>query len=203
MIEIPYLPSLGMAALYAVTFLLALASGLVPFVINTELYLLGVATLTSASPVLMVALATTGQMLGKWVVYGVGRGSLNIKWVRRVGASKAVRTFAGRPATTTSILAFIPSRHPALLRSQLPFRRGSDAGAPLPHGRHDWPCRPVLRGLHDAGAVPLTHARSHGRPGAGLGSVRLHRRRAGSDLECRDLAGLHRVHAAGPSRRAG
>jgi len=105
-IEIPDLPSLGMAALYAVTFLLALASGLVPFVINTELYLLGVATLTSASPVLMVALATTGQMLGKWVVYGVGRGSLNIEWVRRVGASKAVRTFAGRPATTTSILAF-------------------------------------------------------------------------------------------------
>jgi len=99
------LPALSTAALCATTFLLALASGLVPFVINTELYLLGVATLTSASPVLMVAPATTGQVVGKWVVFRVGQGALNIEWVRRIGSSKAVTTFAGRPANTVGILA--------------------------------------------------------------------------------------------------
>jgi membrane protein YqaA with SNARE-associated domain len=59
---------LSTAAPWAATFLFALGSGLVPFVFNTELYLLGVAVLTDASPVAIVALMTAGQMLGKFAV---------------------------------------------------------------------------------------------------------------------------------------
>jgi membrane protein YqaA with SNARE-associated domain len=89
--------ALSTAALWAVTFLLALASGLVPFVINTELFLLRVAALTDASPVAIVALAVSGQMLGKFAVYQVGRGALNVAWVRRGAASSAAKAFAMHP----------------------------------------------------------------------------------------------------------
>lgn len=95
---------LGTAALWAVTFLLAFASGLVPFVINTELYLLGVALLTDASPVAIVALATGGQMLGKFAVYQAGRGSLRFPWIRRRAASGAAMAFAHRPAAALEVL---------------------------------------------------------------------------------------------------
>jgi membrane protein YqaA with SNARE-associated domain len=95
---------LGTAALLAATFLLALASGLVPFVINTELYLLGVALFTDASPVAIVALATGGQMLGKFAVYQVGRGSLNIPWIQRQAAAKAAAGFARHGATGLGVL---------------------------------------------------------------------------------------------------
>ena len=98
------LPAMGTAALCAVTFLLALASGLVPFVINAELYLLGVATLTDASPVAIVAMATLGQMLGKFALYQAGRGSLKIEWIRRRAASKAAAVIARRPANGLGLL---------------------------------------------------------------------------------------------------
>jgi membrane protein YqaA with SNARE-associated domain len=97
--------ALSTAALWAVTFLLALASGLVPFVINTELFLLGVAALTDASPVAIVALAVSGQMLGKFAVYQVGRGALNVAWVRRGATSSAAKAFAMHPANGLAVLA--------------------------------------------------------------------------------------------------
>lgn len=95
---------LGTAALWAATFFLALASGLVPFVINTELYLLGVAVLTDASPVAIVALATGGQMLGKLAVYMAGRGSLRLRWVQRGTSSRLAAAFAHRPAAGLGVL---------------------------------------------------------------------------------------------------
>jgi membrane protein YqaA with SNARE-associated domain len=99
------LPALSTAALWAATFLLALGSGLIPFVINTELYLLGVATLTDASPVAIVALATSGQMLGQFAVYQAGRGALNVGWIRRGAASRVASAFAKRPTNGLAVLA--------------------------------------------------------------------------------------------------
>lgn len=96
---------LGTAALWGATFLFGLGSGLVPFVFSTELYLLGVAMLTDASPVAIVALMTTGQMLGKFAVYHAGRGSLNVAWIRRRAASKAAAVFTRRPVNGLATLA--------------------------------------------------------------------------------------------------
>ena len=95
----------GTAALWAATFLFALGSGLVPFVFNTELYILGVAVLTDASPAAIIALMTAGQMLGKFAVYEAGRGSLNVKWIQRRATSKAAAAFARRPANGFVTLA--------------------------------------------------------------------------------------------------
>jgi len=99
------LPALSTAALWAVTFLIALVSGLIPFVINIELYLLAVAALTKASPVAIVALTTAGQMLAKFILYLVGRGALNWKWIRRGAASKAAEAFAKHPASGITVVA--------------------------------------------------------------------------------------------------
>jgi membrane protein YqaA with SNARE-associated domain len=99
------LPAASTAALWAATFLFALGSGLVPFVFNTELYILGVAVLTDASPAAIIALMTAGQMLGKFAVYEAGRGSLNVKWIQRRAASKAAAAFARRPANGFVTLA--------------------------------------------------------------------------------------------------
>jgi membrane protein YqaA with SNARE-associated domain len=97
--------ALGTAALWAATFLLALASGLVPFVVNMELYLIGVAVLTDASPLPIVALATTGQMLGKFAVFEVGRGALNVAWIRRRAESSSMAAFARRPGAGLAVMA--------------------------------------------------------------------------------------------------
>jgi len=99
------LPALGTAALLATTFLFALVSGIIPFVLNIELYLLAVATLTDASPVAIVGLATAGQSLAKLILYLVGKGALNFKWVKRGAASKAAGAFAKRPGSGLSIVA--------------------------------------------------------------------------------------------------
>lgn len=96
--------SLGTAALWTATFLLALASGLVPFVINTEVYLLGVSMLTDASPVAIVALATAGQMLGKFAVFQTGRGSLRIEWIQRRAASDTLPAWARGPTRGLALL---------------------------------------------------------------------------------------------------
>ena len=93
------------AALYAATFLLALASGLVPFVINTERFLPGVALLTDASPAVLVALATSGQMAGKLAVHQAGRGSLGFPWIRRRAASRAAAAVAHPPAAGLGVLS--------------------------------------------------------------------------------------------------
>jgi membrane protein YqaA with SNARE-associated domain len=100
------LPALSTAALWAATFFFALTSGIIPFVLNIELYLLAVAALTDASPVAIVGLATAGQTLAKYILYLVGRGALNLKWVKRGAASKAAGAFAKRPGSGLSIVAF-------------------------------------------------------------------------------------------------
>ena len=99
------LGALATPTLLAVTFLLALVSGLVPFVINMELYLLAVMLLTDASPVAVVSLMTMGQMLGKLCVYHVGRGSLSLAWIRRRAVSRAAAVFASRPANGVAVMA--------------------------------------------------------------------------------------------------
>ncbi len=99
------LSSLGTAALYAATFAFAFVSGIIPFVLNIELYLLAVAALTDASPFAIVGLATAGQTLAKIILYLVGKGALNIKWVKKSAASKAADAFAKRPGSGLGIVA--------------------------------------------------------------------------------------------------
>jgi membrane protein YqaA with SNARE-associated domain len=100
------LQALTTAAVCTATFLLAFGSGIIPFVFNMELYLLAVATLSDASPIAIVGLATTGQTIAKLLLYLVGNGALNIKWVKRSAASNAAEAFAKRRGSSLSIVAF-------------------------------------------------------------------------------------------------
>jgi membrane protein YqaA with SNARE-associated domain len=99
------LRELGTAALWAATFGFALVSGVVPWVLNIELYLIAVATLTDASPVAIVGLSTAGQTLAKYILYLVGRGSLNVSWIKRGTMSKAAEIFTKRPNSGLGIVA--------------------------------------------------------------------------------------------------
>jgi len=100
-----YLPGLSTAALFAATFAFAFVSGIIPFVLNIELYLLAVAALTDASAVPIVGLATAGQTVAKVILYLVGKGALNIKWVKKSASSKAASAFAKRPGSGLGIVA--------------------------------------------------------------------------------------------------
>lgn len=99
------LSSLGTAALYAASFGLAFVSGVIPFLVSIELYLLAVAAFTDASAVAIVCLVTLGQTAAKLVLYLVGRGALNLKWVKKGAASKAAGAFAKRPGGGLGIVA--------------------------------------------------------------------------------------------------
>ena len=99
------LSSLSTAALWAATFAFGLVSGIIPFVLNIELYLLAVAAFTDATAVPIVGLATAGQTLAKVILYLVGKGALNIKWVKKSASSKAAGAFAKRPGSGLSIVA--------------------------------------------------------------------------------------------------
>jgi len=99
------LSSFGTAALYAATFGFAFVSGIIPFVLNIELFLLAVAAFTDASAVAVVGLAATGQTAAKLVLYLVGKGALNLKWVKKSAASKAVDAFAKRPRSGLGVVA--------------------------------------------------------------------------------------------------
>jgi membrane protein YqaA with SNARE-associated domain len=105
-LDTSYLPSLSNTALCIATFFLALASGIIPFVFNLELYLLAVATLTDAPAVAIVGLATAGQTIAKFILYQVGKGALNVKWVKKSASSKAAGAFAKRPGSGLGIVAF-------------------------------------------------------------------------------------------------
>jgi len=104
-VDTSFLAELGTAALLAATFAFAFVSGIIPFVLNIELYLLAVAALTDASLVPIVGLATAGQTIAKVILYLVGKGALNIKWVRKSAASKAAGAFAKRPGSGLGIVA--------------------------------------------------------------------------------------------------
>jgi membrane protein YqaA with SNARE-associated domain len=99
------LSAFSTAALWAATFAFAFVSGIIPFVLNIELYLLAVAALTDASLVPIVGLSTAGQTLAKYLLYLVGRGSLNIRWVKKAAASKAADAFARRPGGSLTVVA--------------------------------------------------------------------------------------------------
>lgn len=100
------LAALSTTALCIATFLLAFGSGIIPFVFNIELYLVAIAALTDAPAVAIVGLATAGQSIAKLVLYLVGKGALNIKWVKKSASSKAAGAFAKRPNSGLSIVAF-------------------------------------------------------------------------------------------------
>ena len=99
------LSSLGTVALYAASFGLAFLSGVIPFLLSIELYLLAVAAFTDASAVAVVGLAATGQTAAKLVLYLVGKGALNLKWVKKSAASKAADAFAKRPRSGLGVVA--------------------------------------------------------------------------------------------------
>jgi membrane protein YqaA with SNARE-associated domain len=99
------LSELSTVALFAATFAFAFVSGIIPFVLNIELFLLAVAALTDASLVPIVGLATAGQTIAKLILYLVGKGALNIKWVKKSAASKAADAFAKRPGSGLGIVA--------------------------------------------------------------------------------------------------
>jgi membrane protein YqaA with SNARE-associated domain len=100
------LHALSTTALCIATFFLAFGSGIIPFIFNLELYLLAVATLTDAPAVAIVGLATVGQTIAKCILYLVGRGALNVKWVKKSASSKAAGAFAKRPGSGLGIVAF-------------------------------------------------------------------------------------------------
>jgi membrane protein YqaA with SNARE-associated domain len=83
---------LTLPAICAATFVMAFVSGVVPFVINTELCLLAVAATTSAPAPVIVVTAATGQMLAKFTLFLAGRGAIRlrcIRWDRREAAVAA------------------------------------------------------------------------------------------------------------------
>ena len=99
------LSSLSTVALYAATFGFAFLSGVIPFVLNIELYLIAVAALTGAPAAAIVGLATAGQTAAKLVLYLVGKGALNFRWVKKSASSKAADAFAKRPGGGLGIVA--------------------------------------------------------------------------------------------------
>ncbi len=82
-----------MLALYATTFAMAFISGVVPFVINIELYLIAVAALSRAPAAAIVSLAVVGQMLAKTVLYHAGKGALHSRFIRWERVGRAAKAF--------------------------------------------------------------------------------------------------------------
>jgi membrane protein YqaA with SNARE-associated domain len=100
------LASLTTPALYIVSFLVALASGLIPFVISLEAYLIAVAALAHAAPVPMVATAVAGQMTAKFILYNTGSGALKLKFVKQEKMAKAVVAFEKYHTHSMGVVAF-------------------------------------------------------------------------------------------------
>lgn len=100
------LSSLTTPVLYAISFLMAVVSGLIPFVINIEAYLIAVAALAHASPVPMVGTVTAGQMTAKLILYLTGMGALNLRFVRREKMAKAAAAFEKHRAHSMGVVGF-------------------------------------------------------------------------------------------------
>ena len=82
-------------------------SGIIPFVINIELILVAIAALSRAPAPAIVALAVSGQMLAKFVLYQAGRGAIRlrfIRWERRdaAAATQRPRRTSARTVSLTS-----------------------------------------------------------------------------------------------------
>jgi membrane protein YqaA with SNARE-associated domain len=63
--------------LYVGVFVYALASGLIP-VVNIEVFLVALATLSRGEPLTVLLLVTAGQMIAKYVLYLSGRGLIRL-----------------------------------------------------------------------------------------------------------------------------
>jgi len=98
------LGSLATPTLYAASFLLVVASGLIPFVINIELYLIAVAALAHASPVPMIGLVTMGQMTAALILHFSGRGVHNLEFFRRVRLDRAEAAFKKHPRHSLGVV---------------------------------------------------------------------------------------------------
>lgn len=103
--DLDHLRSLGTIALCATTFVFALVSGLVPYVLSLEVYLVAVSALTNAPLVPVVGLSVLGQTLSKYVLFLVGRGTLNLSWVKRGAVSKVAEVFARHPHGSLGVIA--------------------------------------------------------------------------------------------------
>ena len=93
LVSTPDLHQLTTPALYTATFLVAFVGGVIPFVINVEVFLLAVAALTSSSPTVVVGLATAGQMLAKFLLYLAGKGVIHSTSLRWRSRDRAAGTF--------------------------------------------------------------------------------------------------------------
>jgi membrane protein YqaA with SNARE-associated domain len=99
------LAALTTPVLYVVSYLVALLSGLIPFVINIEAYLIAVAAIAHASPVPMVGTVTAGQMTAKLILYLSGSGALKLKFVRKEKMAKASAAFEKYHNHSTGVVA--------------------------------------------------------------------------------------------------
>ncbi|MDT0304645.1 VTT domain-containing protein [Streptomonospora wellingtoniae] len=70
------------AAQIALAFLVGAASALFP-VINVELYLVGMGALGGGVLAFVAVAAGIGQTVGKIAYYYIGRGALNVPWLKR------------------------------------------------------------------------------------------------------------------------
>jgi membrane protein YqaA with SNARE-associated domain len=100
------LHELTMPALYAATFLVAFVSGVVPFVINIEVYLLAVAAFSRAPAPAIVGLTVAGQMAAKCVLYMAGKGMLNLRFIRWERREAAVRIFEKYRGHSLAVVGF-------------------------------------------------------------------------------------------------
>jgi membrane protein YqaA with SNARE-associated domain len=83
---------MSLLAVWLTTLGVAVASALIP-VINIEIYLLGVAAVAPASmAVPLVLAATTGQMIGKTVMYFAGTGAVRLPGKRLQTALQGMHT---------------------------------------------------------------------------------------------------------------
>lgn len=93
-------------AFYTATFLMGLASGLIPFVINLEIYILGVAALSHASAAPIVGCAAAGQLLAKFLLYQAGRGAFKfrfVRWERRAAAVSTLEKYRGHSLAVVAL----------------------------------------------------------------------------------------------------
>ena len=100
---------------YLTTLVVALLSGVIPFVLNIETYLIAVAALTPAAGWPVVLITTLGQMIAKVVLYQAGRHGLRPKAGRLRGklerAEEAFRRHRAGPdavVVTSAVTGFPP-----------------------------------------------------------------------------------------------
>lgn len=101
---LPDLRRVSRPALHALTFAVGLIGGVVPFVINVEVYLIAVLALTGASGWITVLLITIGQVAAKWVLYEAGKGVIHIKWIRRERMDRAKAAFERHGHKTNAVV---------------------------------------------------------------------------------------------------